>query len=219
MTRVFYLARHGQTEANAAGIFQGTLDSPLTPTGRRQASCLGAALREEGLDGAWTSPLGRTLETTRLVLEAAGASHLDPEVVPALREIHHGDWQGETRDEVARRWPREHRLWRESPARVRMPGVGGESLGDVRDRAVEAFHERLAASPARRILVVTHDVVLRMLLAHFLAAPSSSLWAFRQDSCCLDVVEMLEGGRWRVAAMNRTDHLPGEGVARPHRDL
>jgi len=217
--RVFYLARHGQTEANAAGRYQGVLDTPLTARGAEQARRLGTALRSEGLDAAWTSPLGRTRETLRLALEAADASRLEPVVVPELREIHHGDWQGRTIEEVEHTWPEEHRAWRTAPHQVTMPGAGGESLADVRARAVAAFREHAAGTGAERVLIVTHDVVLRLLLADALDAPSSSLWALRQDSCCLNVVELLADGSLRVAAMNLTAHLGGETLVGGYRNL
>lgn len=110
VTKTIFHIRHGQTDWNAAGRLQGVQDIPLNETGRAQADGNGRALAahfaENGIDPAslswFASPLGRTRETMERVRIAGG---LDPKaytIVPDLREVTFGLWEGKTYDEVAR---------------------------------------------------------------------------------------------------------------------
>lgn len=94
-----YILRHGQTEWNAEHRIQGSLDSPLTDTGRAQAAAQRKILGRLDLAGfqAFASPQGRAHDTAKIALEGL----LDPIVIdPRLSEIHVGDWEGRTRGEL-----------------------------------------------------------------------------------------------------------------------
>lgn len=116
MTRTIFHIRHGETDWNRAGRLQGSQDIPLNATGRAQADANGRALaahfRAAGLDPAAfsfvASPLGRTRETMERVRAGFG---LDPSaytVVPALREVSFGAFEGKTYDDIAREAPEDH---------------------------------------------------------------------------------------------------------------
>lgn len=99
-----YLVRHGQTEWNAAGRFQGTLDSPLTPRGEAQADAIGRVLRQS-LDGpllAHVSPRERT-RTTAAIIARHAPLHVSLE--PRIAEIHLGAWEGMTAFEIDQEYP------------------------------------------------------------------------------------------------------------------
>ena len=100
---MIYLIRHGQTEFNREGRFQGQCDSPLTGLGRDQAARVGARLAGLIDDPAgWrrsSSPLGRAADTARIVQAAAGLAELKLE--PRLAEISMGSWDGLTEEEIA----------------------------------------------------------------------------------------------------------------------
>jgi broad specificity phosphatase PhoE len=100
---VIWLVRHGQTEMNSVGRFQGRLDSPLTPLGEAQARRVGAQLRALAADlgGVWAidaSPLGRTRRTAALIAEEMGRAVRRHD--PRLAEVDFGPWEGLTRDEI-----------------------------------------------------------------------------------------------------------------------
>ncbi len=98
-----FLARHGQTEWNRAGRVQGRLDSPLTELGERQARRLARTIaRLPGIDGVFSSPLGRAVSTAAFYAEALGAQVT---VIEDLTEVHHGAWGGLTRPEIEARFP------------------------------------------------------------------------------------------------------------------
>jgi broad specificity phosphatase PhoE len=102
--RRLVVLRHGETTHNAAGIWQGQLDSPLSDLGLRQADAVGAAVAALAPDRIVTSDLARARVTAESVGRATG---IPVELDPRFREIHAGAWQGLTSAEVAQRWPEE----------------------------------------------------------------------------------------------------------------
>lgn len=160
--KAVFLARHGQTEWNVQRRRQGQLDSPLTDQGRTQAARHAAMLRSHRIDVVFSSPQGRARTTAQII-----ADHLDLPVVveTELAEVHHGQWAGLSDEEIQASYPTEwqHRsrdlyLWR-------FPG--GESYADADARAARAL-ARIAAHPACRPLIVSHEMFNRMLQRHLL---------------------------------------------------
>ena len=164
MTRVLYIVRHGQTEWNVARRMQGRWDSPLTALGRTQADLHGRTLaREGGVDAVVASPLGRTRDTAERV-----NAHLDAPLRfdDALMERDCGDWSGLTLDEIERAYPAEWRARADDPYHHRPPA--GENLVDMEAR-VAALFDGLLADAARRVALVTHGVMSRVLVKRLLA--------------------------------------------------
>lgn len=184
-----YLIRHGETDWNRRGLYQGTTDVPLNAAGRDQAEALGALLRDVTFDAAYTSPLRRARDTAGAVLRGTGVS---PVTVPELREISYGLWQGRGSIPAGRCSPGLEWRWREDPWSVRFPG--GESLHDVRERAARALAHIVRAHPRGTVLVSGHGHLNRVLLIHALG------WGrerFRE-------IEQRNGCCWRIA-------VPGDG--------
>jgi probable phosphoglycerate mutase len=148
------LARHGETDWNRDGRFQGHADPPLNAHGRDQAAELAALLADEPLEAVYSSDLRRAYETAQVVAERKG---LDVIVDPQLRERDVGPWSGLTRAEIEERFPDQIRLWREGAVSV------GESRESLAERIVAAAHRIAAAHPDGLVLVVTHGGALRML--------------------------------------------------------
>ncbi len=158
------IVRHGESEWNRIHRYQGQLDAPLSELGQRQADALAERLKAETLDHIYTSPLQRSAVTATTI------ARWHPDVPlhydDALLEIHHGEWQGKYADEIHATYAEGLYEWRWYPMRSQMPG--GESFSNVLKRTL-AFQERLAvAHPGQNILVSTHDVVIKILVAHAL---------------------------------------------------
>jgi broad specificity phosphatase PhoE len=149
------LVRHGESTFIAEGRFQGQADSPLTPTGVRQADSVARRLARPHLPPALHvptgdplelvhSPLTRTTETAeaieRAIGEAGGRIARRPD--PGFLEIDQGAWQGLHRDEISARYGPELSAWRRTPVQGWAPG--GESLPDVQARVVPALATILA---------------------------------------------------------------------------
>ena len=152
------LARHGETDWNREGRFQGHADPPLNRTGRAQAVDLSVALMAEDLAVVFSSPLRRALETAEVVAASHG---LEPVPVDSLREVDVGSWSGLTRAEVEERFPEQFARWLEY-------GQGwedGETYEEMGRRAVGALLGLAAAHDGERVLAVTHGGPIRAAFA------------------------------------------------------
>jgi broad specificity phosphatase PhoE len=166
-----YLTRHGETEWNLQKRMQGWQDSPLTEKGRKDAALLGKRLESVEFAAIYTSTSGRTVETAELI---RGERLIPMYHNENLREINLGDWEGKTHDEITKFDPiaYEH-FWNKphlySPER-------GERFIDVQTRALKAIQEIVEHYPSGNVLVVTHAVVLKTLIAYFKNLPLEKLW-------------------------------------------
>jgi broad specificity phosphatase PhoE len=159
--RVF-LARHGQTGWNLERRRQGQLDSALTSGGVEQAHRHVAVLQPHAIDGIFASPLGRATATAEII---GGHLGLAVTVVDELAEVHHGWYAGLTDEEIDIRDPDHWR--RRSIDKYRWAFPDGESYADADVRAGDAL-ARIGRHPARRPLVVSHEMMGRMLQRHLL---------------------------------------------------
>jgi broad specificity phosphatase PhoE len=148
------LARHGETDWNRDGRFQGHADPPLNDDGREQARRLAAMLADERIDAIYSSDLRRAHETAEIV---AAHNDLDVVVDPDLRERDVGEWSGLTMPEIEERYPDELRRFRDEGVSV------GESREALANRVVAAVRRIAAAHPGGTVLIVTHGGALRTL--------------------------------------------------------
>ncbi|HIP96967.1 MAG TPA: histidine phosphatase family protein, partial [Anaerolineae bacterium] len=200
------LVRHGQTAWNAGAgngeRFRGRIDLPLNDVGVAQAQALADRLADEPIAAIYSSPLQRAHETAEII---AQPHDLPVHALEGLTSMDYGDWQGRPVAEVAEVDPELYRLWREKPHRIRFPG--GETLDDLRDRAMAALQDTLARhSDGETILVVTHQVVTRTLICALLGLSTARYWRIGQDTCCLNVFEY-EDGLFATVQLNDTCHL------------
>ena len=144
------LVRHGQSEWNADGRWQGQSDPPLTAFGERQAA--DAVARVGAVDALWASDLRRAAHTAEIIAARLG---VDVEVDQRFRERHAGEWQGLTRPEIEAAWPGYLRDGRRPP--------GWEPEDALVHRAFEGCLAVVEALPGGRVLVVTHGGVVRAL--------------------------------------------------------
>ncbi len=203
--RVLFLARHGQSVANAVRRFQGIQDVPLSDLGRRQAAALGAALRGGRLAHVYSSPLERARRTAEAVVAEVGVPLT---LVDDLRELSLGEWEGWTVDEIRARPGDPYARWVRDPVRHLPPG--GEPLPAVQERALRAVDAIATAHPdGDEVLVVSHGGVISAYLAHWLGLPLASIWRLTVGNGSLSRVAPP-----RVLSVNETAHLAGvDGTA------
>ena len=147
------VVRHGQSEWNAIGRWQGHADPALTELGRRQAYVAAASIG--AVDGIVSSDLLRAAETAAIIAQQLGVG---PVVVDErLRERAVGEWTGLTKAEIDKGWPG----WLDDGRRP----DGFEQVDIVLDRVIEALEAMHAASPGGSLLVVAHGGVIRSLAA------------------------------------------------------
>jgi probable phosphoglycerate mutase len=144
------LARHGETEWNREGRWQGWADPPLNETGQRQARELAEQLRSTPFDAVYSSDLQRAHETAIIVAKP----HDVPVVAdPGLREIDVGSWSGLTRAEIDERFP-----GRERP--------DGETREEHLTRVLQTVERIARAHAGERLLIVSHGGTMRALRSH-----------------------------------------------------
>ena len=198
------LVRHGQTDWNREGRFQGRMDVPLNETGRREARAVASRLAQIRLDRVISSPLSRALETAKAIAEA-NLSGPQVDVLDPLTEISHGEWEGLLCDQVMELWPKMLKLWREEPTKVRMPN--GEDLFDVASRvrmALDRIMEDFKGD--QTVCVVSHDAVIKVILCSLTEAPLDSFWRFIVPNASLSAA-ILGGPVPKVVLVGDRCHL------------
>ena len=201
MTTTILLVRHGQTRSNITGFYMGWSDEDLDEVGYSQARRLAARLAGWPIAAVYTSPLQRTYTTATILAKPHG---LELQVLDDLGEIRLGDWQGRHTEEVKQKWPE---LWQQSrtdPSEVTMPG--GESFRQVTERAVRAFDAIIAADRGKQTAIVTHEAVVKVLVAHALGTTNSIYRRFEINNTSLSMIRIIDG-KARLAMLNDTSHL------------
>jgi broad specificity phosphatase PhoE len=158
------LVRHGESTANAKGIWQGQMEFPLSERGRAQASLAGHGLSRQPFEGLYSSPLSRAFETAEIIRDRTGFAG---EVVPVegLSERNGGILEGHTWAEQERRNPELARKFLAIPEEERWALVGAETDEEVIARFEEALSSIRALHPGgARIVVVSHGGVMRAFL-------------------------------------------------------
>lgn len=155
----FLAIRHAESTMNAAGLWQGQADAPLSPKGREQAGALAETFRGRAITALVSSDLARARETAEILAAALG---LVPRLEPDLREMDVGTWSAQPHAELLERYPDEVARVRAGDWDVR-PG-GGECRREVRRRAIEALERARESTGGGLLAVVTHMGVLRAVV-------------------------------------------------------
>ena len=202
MTRII-LVRHGQTPWNKDRIFRGSRDIPLNDTGREEARLAGEWLKGEAIQAAYCSPLSRARDTGEAISRHHG---LKVEDLPGLTDICYGDWEGLPLAEVKVKYADLYRRWETAPQTVRFPG--GETLEEVKTRAMAAVQEAVRRHPGQTVLLAAHRAVNKVLIAALIGLDNSHFWRIGQDTTAINRFER-SGDTWQIMGLNDTCHLRG----------
>lgn len=211
--RRLIVLRHGETTHNAAGVWQGQLDSPLSERGIGQAEAAARALAAFAPVRVVASDLSRAAVTGQTVARVDGVPFSTDE---RFREIHAGEWQGLTGAEVRASYPEDmDKLLRGDDFRR---GGHGESVADVAQRCragAEALLEELA--PGECAVVATHGVAGRALAADLVGIDQRTSWLALGGLGNCHWAELVEGrAGWRIQTWNQsaaTASTRDDGVA------
>jgi len=166
-----YLIRHGQTDWNIEGRWQGHADVPLNDRGRAQAENIARSLANVGLVAIYSSDLVRAHETAKALARTTGLPiHLDAR----LREIHQGEWQGLLVSEIQQRYGEAFHARHANPLTVAPPG--GETVLQVKERVIAALEDIITRHPAERVAVVSHGFALAVVQVHYKNLPIDQVW-------------------------------------------
>ena len=200
MTKLL-LVRHGDTELNSAQRYWGQTDVELSAAGLRQAERLHDRLATQKIDTVYSSDLKRTSATAEII---ASGRRLNVITCAELREIHFGELEGLTFDDISRLYPEVTELWLSWSFRLKFPG--GEGVDELNNR-VRKFLSRLEKHTAEETaLIVAHAGPLRLLLCHLLDLEPQRWRQFRIDLGSLTILETHSQGAI-LNLLNDVSHL------------
>lgn len=199
MTKI-YLIRHGESVANTESIYQGqTYDTPLSDLGMKQVERLAQRFQNVALNSVIASPLKRTIMTADAV-----AQHKNLKVKPEKKiiETNHGEWERKHKDIIEKSWPEIYKKWQKFPSGVRFPD--GEHFLETQKRVVEWWNS--VANGEGDYLVVTHDNIIRILIAKILNMKLNRIWKFHLQPTSVTLIEV-EKNIPKLVYLNNYTHL------------
>ena len=196
------IVRHAESALNEQNRIQGHKDSGLTLKGLHQARQLSKKIKKIRIDKIYSSDLGRAYSTT---LEIVRHTRLPIIRDSLLREIHLGDWEGMTPEEVDRLYEKGYQKWLKKPSSIKIPKA--ESLKAFKKRVTECVKAIARANRGKTVLIVTHGGVITALLSEWLKADFDHLLLNLQiDNTSLTLVDETEK-HVRLKTINDTSHL------------
>ncbi|MGF1496145.1 MAG: histidine phosphatase family protein [Elainellaceae cyanobacterium] len=163
MSLKLYLLRHGETTHSRTGGYCGALDPELTPNGLQMAQAFAEAYRTLPWAGIYASPMKRAIATAKPLCEA---TNLEMQIREGLREIHFGEWEGKSIDEVKQQYEDDYVRWLTEPAWN--PPTGGETAVELASRASLVIAEIEERHRDGNVLVVSHKATIRIILCSLL---------------------------------------------------
>lgn len=174
---ILYLIRHGQTDWNIEGRWQGQADVPLNPNGKRQAIKIAKQMSFFGVDAIYSSDLIRAAETAK---EISKVINVDYKEDCRLREIHQGEWQGLLVREIEDKYTDIFKQRLNDPLHIAPPG--GEPVIKVRDRVIEFVEEIVSTHPDERVAIVSHGFALAVIQVHKMNRSIRDVWHYVPDN-------------------------------------
>jgi broad specificity phosphatase PhoE len=184
------LVRHGQTDSNLHGRWQGWDGIPLNQQGEREAAITAQRLAqtEEAITALYASPLQRAWQTAERIGKALNRN---PVPHDGLKEIDFGQISGITLDEFRERFPDLHKRWSDKTD-LTFAFPSGEQRAQFFQRVGEAIEEIVERHPDQRVVVVAHGGSLRACLVHYLPAEFGQWWTYELGNCSLTRLKVRE---------------------------
>ncbi|WML34675.1 histidine phosphatase family protein [Clostridium sp. OS1-26] len=167
-----YLVRHGQTEWNLEKRMQGHKDSPLTNLGIIQAKGLHNRLLKENIDIIYSSESKRAYDTAKII---KGDRNIQIAIKQQLREIHMGHWEGLQQLDIINKYPESWKHFWNKP-HLYVPTESGESYQELQNRVIPVIEDIININQGKTILIVTHRITLKMIMAHFNNQEIHEIW-------------------------------------------
>lgn len=197
METTVFLIRHGETAWHAEGRVLGQRDIPLSQPGIAQAEEAAAALRGVKMAEVLSSPLQRAIQTAEIIGQDTGIQIARD---PRLIDFQLGKWTGMTYADVAKN--EEYQRFVQQPESERIPG--GESLDDIRRRAVAAVDQALRDNATGDALaIVTHAGIIRVLITHYMGSRPANYHRVRVSPGSISILGFSDDRQLpRVLAVN-----------------
>ncbi len=188
-----FLIRHAQTEANKYNIVQGQSDTKITEIGYNQARITSNYLAKYIFSDIYSSPLGRTMETSKLIAEAANYNLKKIIICHDLMEINLEPWYGKKVDELCNDESISgYNIYKNRPEQF-MP-LSGENFEDVQKRMVRVYNLILSAnSDDSKIAIISHSVAIRTLLLYINNESIKKVWDYDINPSSITEIEYFNG--------------------------
>lgn len=212
MVTKIILVRHCRSMGNMENRFQGWTDSEISDVGRQQLERLAQRFQDEKIDVAYSSPLKRAFQTAEA---ATRFSHIPIQTLEGLKEVHAGEIENMTLQEISQGFPAVSKAWNETPHLCEFPG--GETMAEFFERISRTFEEIVEANVGKTVLVVTHGCALVNLCAYIRSGSVRSVGEEEVfDNTSVTVVEIEEDGTKKLILRNDVSHLSPELQKKPH---
>ena len=202
------LVRHGETNWNLEGRFQGQIDIPLNKTGQIQALSAQNFLKDININKAFSSSMSRPKETAEIILKTK--SNIKLELKKDLIEISHGLWEGKLESEINENWSDLLKAWKKFPQTVQMPE--GETIKEVSSRSIKCFKEICEnLNNKDTALIVAHDAVNKTILCNLLGLKEADIWKVKQGNGGITILDINNDHKESIVVrcLNITSHLGG----------
>ena len=195
------LVRHGETETNRLGRIQGVSDTPLNERGLEQAAAAARAVYPETPFKLYASPLRRAAQTADAIGGRVGVNAIRED---GLTEMDVGEFEGLTGRQLRERFPDVMRAWDEDAFETVMPG--GENLATVRERAWKTVMRLAGRHGDEKVVAVTHNFTIQMILCTVLGMPPNNFRRLRVDLGSITRLEVTTERTVQIS-VNETWHL------------
>ena len=197
-----FLIRHGQTNWNMEGRYQGNCDIELNSTGIKQAELASKYLSRVKFSKIYSSPLKRTMKTANII---NGRTEVKIEVYDDLKEVDFGKWEGLKFNEINKDYHKEYQQWLTDPYNNRP--TGGESFKELTLRTTSVIDSIVAENTDESsVAIVTHGGVILSLLVHWLQIPLPRWKSIIQRQGAINIA-VIDKGYPYISAINYTGHL------------
>lgn len=205
MKTTIILIRHGETEWNILGKFQGSTDIPLSNEGIRQAFMLKERLKSD-FDYIFSSPLKRAYETAKILCDESGKQ---VSIAEEIREINFGEWEGLTVKGIAEKYPDIFNEWRNDKREGKFCG-GDMSTLNASIRAKNCIMEIANKHKGKKIVIVAHGGIIKAGLIGIFEWDMSMYHKIALGNTCVNTITFNDDMKPALLGLNDTNHLDCE---------
>lgn len=205
MKTTILLIRHGETEWNTLGKFQGCTDIALSEAGIKQAELLKNRLNGN-FDYIYTSPLSRAFETAKIL---ASQTNKEVTIATEIREINFGEWEGLTIHEIEKNYPEIFKAWRTDKKESYICG-GDSSIHNAADRAKKCILDIVSKHKGKKIAIVAHGGIIKAGLIGVFEWDMTMYHKMALGNTCINTLTFNEELKPALVGLNDTNHLKCE---------
>ena len=184
-----YIVRHGELVTSKEWRYVGQMDVELNETGKKQVQNLSSRLSFEQIEMIFSSDLTRTIESAEIIGKKL---EIINEPISELREINLGVWEGLTLEEIEESFPEDLVKRSEDIKDFRI--INGESFSDVKKRVIPKLKDIIEGNVSKRILVIAHGGVNRIIIADALGLDINNIPRLEQNYACLNIIDYYKSG-------------------------